>query len=873
MKTNMKFLAILKNSLPIYLIGIIFMINPSVTFSQNTYATATSLGTLTCAGSPYTNIASGTTVGAGNDCGNASADRWYSFTIATTSDVTISLCSSSYDTYLRLYNSGAANCGAATQINFNDDACSLQSSITQVGLAAGTYIIMIEGYSSSEGNYQLDISLSNCAVPTAMSYVSSTTTQANTSNIEKCSLDNREIIGVQVVTTGTLTPIDLTSLRIRTNGSTNPLADISNIDVYYTGTSSTFATTTFFGNAAPAAVGTNININGTQTLVTGINYFWVVYDLNAGATSGNVLDALCNRIVVNATNQIPTVTTPAGNRTIADCPGDAPCGAIAITVGCSGSKILGDNTGMTNSGIAAPSCGTYAGGDVWYNLTVPASGTVKVETYAGTLSDVAMAIYTASGGCGGALTQITCDDNSGFGNMSKATLTGQTPGNTLYVRVWDNNNNQTGTFEIDAADLSSDYCVTGNGIDQGSGCAQLTAAVNGQLGSIWDADDKLDFTSDWTYDFTVNLGNSDAGADGVCFVIQNDPAGLNASGTPGGAMGAGGITNSLIVEIDTYLNTEDRDDGMTGVLCSGGPDPDHLDIWLNGNVNPFADCSWQPPGARIIPNAVRLMNGASLYNIENGLDHTLRISYNSGSQTLTATVLNAAATITYGTVSYSPINPMTLFGTNAPYFGFTASTGGLNNQQSACLAASLILPITLADFTVDCNAGEVKLKWSTASEINNNYFTIERSTNGKDFEIVGTVNGAGNSSTIKNYLWIDESPLPVTAYYRLKQTDFNGDLSYSNVLASSCQSNNNIVIYPNPAHGTFSFNYNSDKHENLTVELFNMAGQLILRKDFNELPLGYSEHNININDISNGIYYVKFSSANNQFTQKFSIVN
>ncbi len=224
--------------------------------------------------------------------------------------------------------------------------------------------------------------------------------------------------------------------------------------------------------------------------------------------------------------------------------------------------------------------------------------------------------------------------NSGFGNMPELTLSGLTAGNTLYVRVWDNNNDETGTFEIDGADLSSDYCVTGDGTDLGAGCAELTDAANDELGSIWDPNDKLDFTSDWTYDFTINMGADDAGADGVCFVIQNDPGALGANGVSGGAMGAGGITNSLIIEIDTYLNTEDRDDGLTGGLCSGGTDPDHLDLWLDGNVNPYADCTWQGPGARIIANAVNLETGGADYNIENGLDHILRIAYVSGTQTL-----------------------------------------------------------------------------------------------------------------------------------------------------------------------------------------------------------------------------------------------
>lgn len=553
---------------------------------------------------------------------------------------------------------------------------------------------------------------------------------------------------------------------------------------------------------------------------------------------------------------------------------DNPCTARTLTAGCSGVKLYEDNTSATNSGVANPSCGTYSGGDLWYSLIVPASGMIKIEAYAGTLNDLAMSVYSVTGNCSGTFTQLACDDNSGFGNMPEIVLTSQTPGNIIYVRVWDNNNNQTGTFEIDAADLSSDYCVTGNGIDQGSGCAQLTSATNNQLGSIWDADDKFDFTADFTYDFTVNLGNNDGGADGITFVIQNDPAALGATGTSGGAMGAGGITNSLIVEIDTYLNTEDRNDGITGVLCSGGPDPDHLDIWLNGDVNPGGSAGCPGiGGTRYIPNAVNLLNGAANYNIENGLDHILRITYTSASQTLTATVLNAAATVTYGTVSYSPINPMALFGTNAPYFGFTASTGGLNNQQSACLAPSLVLPIELISFNTTCIDKNIRLDWATLSEINNDYYTIERSIDAINFEELAIVNGSGNSNSIISYSWMDMSPLNEIAYYRLKQTDFDGKYSYSELMANKCDSKENLNIYPNPSTGNFSFEYFSEKDENLTVEIVTLSGQLIYRKIFSELPQGMSKSGIDLGKISDGLYFVNFTTLNNKVVHKLTVVN
>lgn len=547
---------------------------------------------------------------------------------------------------------------------------------------------------------------------------------------------------------------------------------------------------------------------------------------------------------------------------------DTPCDAWVLTIGC-GAVTTGNNVGMTDSGISAPSCGAYSGGDTWYSIVVPASGAVGFECFAGTLTDVSMAIYSASGGCAGTLTELSCNDNSGTGNMPLINSTTLAPGSTIYVRVWDNNNDQTGDYTIRVVDLSDLFCYTGNAVSTGSGCAQLTAASNDQNGSIWDANDVLDFTTDWSYDFKVNLGSSDGGADGVCFVIQNDPAGLLASGTSGGSMGAGGITNSLIVEVDTYINSEDRNDGLPSLNCSSGPDWDHIDIWENGNINP-GTCS---SGARVVPNAVELLSGGSLYNIENGLDHTLRISYVSATQTFTVTVLDDAAVVTYGTISHSPIDPMVVFGTNTPYFGFTASTGGLNNVQTGCLAPEFMsLPITLVNFDVNCTEGMVQLDWTTASEINNDYFTVERSDDGISFEVLATIGGAGNNNSELVYTWVDDSPLSKVGYYRLKQTDFNGKYTYFEMIASQCGSNEEIGLYPNPTKSYFSFNYNS-VGENLLIEVRNMAGQLVVEKKYTDLPIGKSLNKVGIEGLGDGVYYVTFTSVDQRVTHKLSVVN
>ena len=93
------------------------------------------------------------------------------------------------------------------------------------------------------------------------------------------------------------------------------------------------------------------------------------------------------------------------------------------------------------------------------------------------------------------------------------------------------------------------------------------------------------------------------------------------------------------------------------------------------------------------------------------------------------------------------------------------------------------LPIELIYFR-GINEGDAnKLIWSTASENNNDYFTIEKTVDGKDFQIVSNIDGAGNSSNIINYQYVDRTFEHIINYYRLKQTDFDGKYDYSDIIS------------------------------------------------------------------------------------------
>ena len=157
--------------------------------------------------------------------------------------------------------------------------------------------------------------------PQSQTFVSCTTVQATLSTASKCE-DDHAIIGVQVVVSGCLNPLSLTQIKLNMVGTTVPgpgTSDVTNIHIYYTGNSPVFSTSNELQAGGTVPVGGTITITGSQTLVSGTNYFWVAYDLNAAtATIGDNIDAGCSQITVGAA-RIPTVTAPAGHRVIAAC--------------------------------------------------------------------------------------------------------------------------------------------------------------------------------------------------------------------------------------------------------------------------------------------------------------------------------------------------------------------------------------------------------------------------------------------------------------------------------------------------------------------------------------------------------------------------
>jgi hypothetical protein len=134
------------------------------------------------------------------------------------------------------------------------------------------------------------------------------------------------------------------------------------------------------------------------------------------------------------------------------------------------------------------------------------------------------------------------------------------------------------------------------------------------------------------------------------------------------------------------------------------------------------------------------------------------------------------------------------------------------------------LAITLADFTAEAVKQKVKLGWSTVSEINNNYFTVERSTDNAIWSVVKTIKGAVNSSSLLNYECFDDNPPVGTVYYRLKQADLDGKFAYSATRVVKFTTGNNIYAYPVPNTGN-TINFKGiEQPKNIQLVLHDATG-------------------------------------------------
>lgn len=177
---------------------------------------------------------------------------------------------------------------------------------------------------------------------------------------------------------------------------------------------------------------------------------------------------------------------------------------------------------------------------------------------------------------------------------------------------------------------------------------------------------------------------------------------------------------------------------------------------------------------------------------------------------------------------------------------------GIPNQFVSFSASTL--PIELTYFTSEKTSNGVLLEWETASEVNNHFFTIEKSNDGANYEAIGNIEGNGTTNKTSKYQYLDREVVG-NAYYRLKQTDFDGVFKYEGLLFEEYleQQNNGITFYPNP-NNTNSIRWTGGSEHIGFLEIYSQEGKLISSTFLNRMEELYMV-------LSPGLYFLHFTES------------
>lgn len=210
-----------------------------------------------------------------------------------------------------------------------------------------------------------------------------------------------------------------------------------------------------------------------------------------------------------------------------------------------------------------------------------------------------------------------------------------------------------------------------------------------------------------------------------------------------------------------------------------------------------------------------------------------------------------------GTQWYATMSSITSFTWEYDALFGVSATEGLQLTLSA-----VVLPINLIHFNADITEeNKVDLSWQTAAEINNDNFTVEHSKNRVNWSKVAQIKGAGNSSAVLSYFLTDNNPYSELSYYRLKQTDFDGTTTYSDVKSVVIDevTNSQIKIYPNPTFNTTIVKGNDSELKELAV--YDIFGQDITSTVMNHAAINTTQISIDLSNVPQGLYLIQTKTS------------
>lgn len=270
--------------------------------------------------------------------------------------------------------------------------------------------------------------------------------------------------------------------------------------------------------------------------------------------------------------------------------------------------------------------------------------------------------------------------------------------------------------------------------------------------------------------------------------------------------------------------------------------------WTNGNGSGRIVVMKEAAAVTAVPATLGAYPANAVFGTGSQLAVGEFVVYSGTSNTVTVTGLVQGRTYHYAIFEYN--------GSTAPVYNTV-------NPVTGSAIASIPLPVTLLYFHAEAAGNNVELKWATASETNNAYFTIQRSTDGLQYVNVADVAGNVNSSSEIAYQFTDNNAPSGTVYYRLKQTDIDGRFTYSGVQRISRQDlNTSIKVYPNPVRDRFTINLPGGTITG-TATIFDAKGNAVRK-----LSVTNGQY-VQTEGLAKGVYYLRVETRSAIYSAGF----
>ena len=224
--------------------------------------------------------------------------------------------------------------------------------------------------------------------------------------------------------------------------------------------------------------------------------------------------------------------------------------------------------------------------------------------------------------------------------------------------------------------------------------------------------------------------------------------------------------------------------------------------------------------------------------------------------------ITCGAPIQTGTLASLTFSPVTIGTAYVFCYTFTVPSTCTHTQHCPFFVGATPLPVTLTNFDAEVlNNSVVELEWNTESEINNDYYTVERSKDGQFFEKVGTIKGAGNSSKFNSYTLLDSDPYTGASYYRLMQTDYDGTSTHSKLVSVKIKAAfDDLVVIPNPVENLSSLSFNATTDGETSIVIYNIAGERVLSKMY-YINKGNNTIALETDNLSQGMYFLQIGNG------------